>query len=79
MTFGATVRAVTRSRLIPTRAALSLTPAAVKKVADITSRQQCQVTYCILQGGPKVTTHKQPFNNSLNWYQNRLHISENID
>ena len=60
MTFGATVRAVTRSRLIPTRAALSLTPAAVKKVADITSRQQCQVTYYILQGGPKVTTHKQP-------------------
>ncbi|KAL5251576.1 hypothetical protein ACHWQZ_G017074 [Mnemiopsis leidyi] len=42
MTFGATVRAVTRSRLIPSRAALTLTPAAVKKVSDITNRQKCQ-------------------------------------
>ena len=33
----------------------------------------------LLQEGPKVTTHMQPFNNSRNWYQNRLQISENID
>ena len=32
-----------------------------------------------LQGDPKVTTHTQPFNNSRNWYQNRLQIAENID
>ena len=57
MTFGATVRAVTRSRLIPSRAALTLTPAAVKKVSDITNRQKCQVGYsweteCLPSVGP---------------------------
>ena len=32
--------------------------------------------FSIVQGGPIVTTHTQPFHNSRNWYQNRL---ENID
>ena len=48
MTFGATVRAITKtSRLIPSRAAIHLTPAAVKKVADITTAKGAKVhTIC---------------------------------
>ena len=32
-----------------------------------------------LQGGPKVTTHTQPFNNSRNLYQNCSKTLENIE
>ena len=38
MSFGAAVRAVSRSRLRPTRAAVTLTPAAVTRVTELVTQ-----------------------------------------
>ena len=44
MTFGATVRAITKStRLVPSRAAIYLTPAAIKKVSELTKGKGVEV------------------------------------